>query len=122
MNAIVDFVEYALTAAFLAIAGFPNGLEQPVAVTLVDTVPNSTNAAAIDGFLQIKNPTPADYSAGFASVVSTLTQGGYVTPDKVRQFGKADAVALFLGYFLVLFFVLSRYFCLSPGHGTARIS
>lgn len=82
-KAILDFVEYALTATLLAIPGFPSTVAPLVAKALVANLPASAVATAIDGLIQKQNPTPADYATTFASIVTLVAQGGYLTPAKV---------------------------------------
>ena len=83
-NAILNFVEYAVTAALLAIPGFPISVAALVARALIKTIPVADIASAIDTLISKASPTPADFATAFASIVATLTTGGFLTVDKVR--------------------------------------
>ena len=86
-NAILDFVEYAVTAALLAIPGFPASVASLVARALIKTFPVANIANVINTLISKPSPTPADFAAAFSSIVGTLAVGGYLNPDKVRWNG-----------------------------------
>lgn len=83
-NAILDFVQYAVTAALLAIPGFPASVASLVARALIKSIPVAVIVGAIDVLISKPIPTPADFASAFGSIIAILTTGGYLTPDKVR--------------------------------------